>query len=97
MEINKIGQPDNIQPTSNVKKTASASEVNGAQPKDSVVFSDDSKLQSLYKKAMSIVKNTPDTRADKIEEAKLLLESFKNPSNEVLEVVAKKILKDFGA
>lgn len=95
MEINKINSPNAIQSTQNAKKVNSIAQ-DAVSEKDSVNFSEEGKTQALYINAMRVIKETPDIRMDKVEEARKLLESFKNPSNDILEDVAKKILSDFG-
>lgn len=96
MNIDKIGPIKGIDPTNESKKVNSISQEKDSVGKDSVHFSSEGKTQALYKKAIEIIKNTPDVRMEKIKEAKQLLESLKNPSDEVLEEVSKKILNDFG-
>ena len=95
MDINKINAINATQQTGGVKRTNKPTEVTPEQ-KDSVSFSDQSKTKVLFNKAMEIVNNAPDVRVDKVEEARNLLESYKNPSDSILQEVSQKILREFG-
>lgn len=96
MEINKIGSINKTHPVNEQNKTNSVASTPPTSSKDSVHFSEDSKIQSLHKKVMDIIKEVPDIRIDKVKEAQQLLESFNNPTDETLEIVSKKILNEFG-
>lgn len=95
MEINKINSTNAISSTQNEKRVNAIAQ-DAVAGKDSVDFSKEGKTQALYTKAMQVIKETPDIRMDKVEEARKLLASFKNPSDAMLEDISKKILRDFG-
>lgn len=95
MEIHKIGSTGSIQPTSHAKKTGAVPQADAVSGKDSVELSEEGKAQALYNKAFDVIQQAPDIRMDKVEEAKKLLESFKEPSEEILEEVSQRLLREF--
>ncbi len=99
MSIDKISSVNESKHVSNAKTRATQkTQKTPVLGKDSINISniEDRSFKELYTKALDIIHNTPGSRAEKIAEVKSRLETLKNPSDAVLEVVAQKILKDFG-
>ena len=99
MAIDKVNSTNNAQAISGVRKAnLKATKSNKAQAlgEDRIDINSykTSSFKSAYKKAMKIIEETPDVRLEKIAELKAKIKDIKNPSNEVLEAVAEKILKD---
>lgn len=91
MEINKINSVNSIQTVekkNNVPGTQTAEKVS----QDSIELTQEAQTQALYQKAMKIISETPDIRQDKVEAAISKLKQYSNPPDEVLDIVARKIL-----
>lgn len=71
--INKIGHINNISPSSNVKKMAKVSET---QKSDSVSISAAGKAEAEKLHLISVIKDSPDIRMDKVEAAKARLAEY---------------------
>ena len=95
MDIKKVTSVSSVQPISPKKSVDKTNAVKAEKHIDSVELTKNIEQQALYKKAMSIIAKTPDIRMDKVESAKKLLKTYENFSDEVLDVVAKKILDGF--
>ncbi len=94
MDIKKVNSI-NAKQVITQKNHAKQVDVASKKQTDSITLTKDAKTQALYQKAMQVISKTPDIRADKIEAARNKLDSFGKPSKEMLDIVAKKILKDF--
>ncbi|MEW5692228.1 MAG: flagellar biosynthesis anti-sigma factor FlgM [Candidatus Hydrogenedentota bacterium] len=64
--------------------------------KDSVVISDTAKAEHLKSAIKEVIKEAPDIRKEKVEEARKKLDSGEYLSEKVAEVVAEKIIESMG-
>lgn len=71
--INKIGYTNNIQPTSKTKKTEKTESV---QKSDVVELSPEAKAKLEKSQLLNVIKEAPDVRMDKVEQAKANLEKY---------------------
>ncbi len=100
MAIDKLTTSHATQGVSGVKRTHRVQ--NGKSP-NSVVKHDAVNVRTevksadkrAYSNAMSTIMNAPDIRADKVEALMKDPSSYRFPSSEVLQAVAKKLVKDF--
>lgn len=93
MTINRIG------PTDPVNKSAKTNKVQKTQSQnnsDSIKVSKSAISKSELIKAASVAKNAPDIRADRVAEVKAKLEDPNYINDKVINVVAEKIMEDFG-
>ncbi len=97
MDIKKVTSVPSSQPISRQKSVDKTNTVQVEKRNDSVDLTKNAERQALYKKAMEVISNTPDVRIEKVESAKKLLTTYDNPSDEVLTVVANKILDGFSS
>ena len=91
MTIDKIGGTSNIQPKSNIRYTDKASKVGS----DRIEISAESMTALQNEKLISIIKNAPDIREDKVAEAKQRLELYMKDGalrEEVLNSLANSII-----
>ncbi len=91
MTIDKIGGTSNIQPKSNIRYNDKASKVGS----DRIEISNESMTALQNEKLISIIKNAPDIREDKVAEAKQRLELYMKDGalrEEVLNSLANSII-----
>ena len=90
MTIDKIGGASNIQPKSNVRHNEKVSNIG-----DRIDISNESKIALQNEKLISIIKDTPDIREEKVAEAKKRLELYMQEGalrEEVLNSLANSII-----
>lgn len=100
MAIDKLTPPHATQGVSGVKKIQHVQDLKSTT---SVVKHDvvdvrtevKSADKRAYSKAMNVIMNSPDVRVDKVDALMKDPSSYQFPSSEVLQAVAKKLLKDF--
>lgn len=86
MTIDKIGTSNNIQPTHHVRKTEKPS---AAVQSDRIDISVEKRERAELER---IVKEAPDIRADKVEQAKANLERYMK-DDKVFDEVAKRVIR----
>ena len=90
MTIDKIGGVPNIQPKSNIRQNEKVSNIS-----DTIDISKESKVALQNEKLISIIKNAPDIREEKVAEAKKRLELYMQDGalrEEVLNSLANSII-----
>ncbi|WP_319559533.1 flagellar biosynthesis anti-sigma factor FlgM [Marispirochaeta sp.] len=93
MTIEGLGPIDSI---SKLKKNSNTSKPEKVSEKDSVNVSSEAKnLAELYQ-ANEVVKNSADVRMDRVAEVKRKLEDPNYINDNVIEMVAENIMKNFG-
>ncbi len=100
MAIDKLTPPRVTQGVSDAKKVKHVQDskaINGVIKHDVVdVHAQNNRADKVaYSKAMNAIMNAPDVRAEKVEALMKNPSSYKFPSSETLQAVAKKLLKDF--
>ena len=92
-DISKVSGIDKIVNTSKVKP---AVKTDDSANMDKVNLADEAKRMADIQRTIDMVKNSPDVRLDKIEEAKKLIESGEFANKNIIDQVADKILKNMG-
>jgi len=93
MDISKINGIDKVLNTTKAKPAGKAEEV--AQT-DKVSLSAEARQMADLQKAIEIVKNAPDVRADKVAEMKKFIASGGYSNSDVISKVADKLLETLG-
>ncbi len=93
MTIDRLGS---IDPAANYNKTGKASKAAKKDTSDTIAVSAEARSKAEIFAASESVKNAPDIRMDKVEEAKRKLQDPSYISKKVVESVADKILDLFG-
>jgi len=93
MTIDRLGS---IDPASNYNKTGKASKTVKKDTSDTIAVSAEARSKAEIFAATESVRNTPDIRMDKVEEAKRKLQDPSYISKKVVESVADKIIDLFG-
>jgi negative regulator of flagellin synthesis FlgM len=93
MDISKINGIDKVLNTTKAKPAGKAEEV---RQSDKVSLSAEAKQMAELQRAVDIVKNAPDVRADKVAEMKKFIANGGYSNSEVINKVADKLLETLG-
>ena len=93
MDISKINSIDKVL---NTAKTAPVSKAEEVRQTDQISLSAEAKQLAELQRAIDIVKNAPDVRADKVAEMKKFIASGGYSNSDVISKVADKLLETLG-
>ena len=92
MTIERIGPLNHLK---NINKNKSVDKIKDRKISDSVNISKEAQKMTEISRVKEIVKNTPDIRPDKIEQAKKLISNPDFLSQQIAETIAEKIVDSF--
>lgn len=93
MTIDRLNGIDPVKPVQSVRKTHKTESFNKV---DAVSVSKEARVLSDANIALEAVRNAPDVREEKVAEVKKKLEDPSYINNALLELVADKIMDDYG-
>ena len=93
MTINRLNGIDPVKPVQPIQRTQRTEILNKA---DAVSVSSEARVLSDANIALEAVRNAPDIREDKVAEVKKKFEDPSYINNALLELVADRILDDYG-